>query len=55
MGAVDAGRVTAERVLRANVSVAVYPGGSKEIFETDPNSKTTILVLSCDAKGISHD
>lgn len=45
MGAVDAGRVTAERVLRANVSVAVYPGGSKEIFETDPNSKTTTLVL----------
>ena len=36
MGAVDAGRVTADRVLRANVSVAVYPGGSKEIFETRP-------------------
>jgi len=45
MGAVDAGRATAERVLRANVSVAVYPGGSREIFETDPNSKTTTLVL----------
>lgn len=41
MGAVDAGRKTAERVLRAGKSMAVYPGGSVEIFDTDPNSRET--------------
>lgn len=46
MGAVDAGRRTAARVLRENLSVAVYPGGSREIFETDPNSTNTTAVLN---------
>ena len=41
MGAVDAGRRTAERVLKAGKSVVVYPGGSREIFDTDPNSSET--------------
>jgi|TARA_B110000977_G_scaffold169276_1_gene219119 hypothetical protein len=45
-GAVDAGRKTAEKVLRNGVSVVVYPGGSKEIFSTDPNSRTTTLHLT---------
>ena len=45
MGAVDAGRKTAERVLRSDLSVSVYPGGSREIFETDPRSTTTVAVL----------
>jgi hypothetical protein len=46
MGAVDAGRRTAERVLRAGLSLVVYPGGSKEIFHTDPNSSATTVVLN---------
>jgi len=41
MGAVDAGRRTAEHVLKAGKSVVVYPGGSREIFDTDPNSAET--------------
>ena len=45
-GAVDAGRKTAENVLRNNMSVAVYPGGSREIFSTDPNSSITTVVLN---------
>lgn len=34
MGAVDAGRKTAAKVLKEGLSVAVYPGGSREIFST---------------------
>ena len=45
MGAVDAGRKTAARVLREGLSVAVYPGGSREIFSTDPNSSETKIYL----------
>ena len=45
MSAVDAGRKTAERCLAAGLSLMVYPGGSEEIFLTDPNSRTTDLVL----------
>lgn len=42
MGAVDARKKTAERVLTdaSNLSMFVYPGGSKEIFLTDPKSLT---------------
>ncbi|RHY31291.1 hypothetical protein DYB32_003626 [Aphanomyces invadans] len=36
----------AERILKEKMSVIVYPGGSKEIFLTDPNSKQTTLVLN---------
>jgi hypothetical protein len=36
LGAVDAGRKTALRVLEHGLSVHVYPGGSKEVFLTDP-------------------
>jgi len=46
MGAVDAGRTTASRVLDDDCSVAVYPGGSREIFSTDPNSSETKVYLS---------
>jgi diacylglycerol O-acyltransferase 2, plant len=46
MGAVDAGRETASRVLDDDCSVAVYPGGSREIFSTDPNSSETKVYLS---------
>ncbi|CAK4677786.1 hypothetical protein AeMF1_001047 [Aphanomyces euteiches] len=44
--AVDASRKNAERILQKKFSVIVYPGGSKEIFLTDPNSKETTLVLN---------
>ena len=40
MGAVDARKKTAKRVLndKSNLSLFIYPGGSKEIFLTDPKS-----------------
>jgi hypothetical protein len=34
MGGVDASKTTAESLLQRGVSLQVYPGGSKEIFET---------------------
>jgi len=43
-GAVDAGKKTAVSLLKKGYSLVVYPGGSKEIFKTDPNSKCTQLV-----------
>ncbi|KAF0700340.1 Aste57867_9153 [Aphanomyces stellatus] len=43
---VDASSKTAARVLDNDMSIIVYPGGSKEIFLTDPKSKDTQLVLS---------
>ena len=46
MGAVDAGRVTASRALNEGISVVVYPGGSREIFDTDPNSTETKIYLT---------
>ncbi|ETW00651.1 hypothetical protein H310_07219 [Aphanomyces invadans] len=46
LAAVDASRKNAERILKEKMSVIVYPGGSKEIFLTDPNSKQTTLVLN---------
>lgn len=36
MGAIDARRSVAEKTLRNGMSLIVYPGGSAEIFETDP-------------------
>ncbi|KAF0700338.1 Aste57867_9151 [Aphanomyces stellatus] len=45
VAAVDASPTTAVRVLQQGMSVIVYPGGSKEIFLTDPNSTETALVL----------
>lgn len=45
LGAVDANRKTAERILtKHNFSEIVYPGGSQEIFHVDPTSKETVLV-----------
>ncbi|OQR96506.1 diacylglycerol O-acyltransferase [Achlya hypogyna] len=46
LDAVDASRSTAQKVLDNNLSIIVYPGGSKEIFQTNPNSKETVLVLN---------
>lgn len=46
MGAVDAGRTTASRALDEGISVVVYPGGSREIFDTDPNSTETKIYLT---------
>jgi len=43
MGAVDAAKATALRCLN-KFSLMVYPGGSAEIFLTDPNSNLTTLV-----------
>ena len=45
MGAVDASRKSADYVLQQGLSVIVYPGGSKELFNTDPTSKKNKLVL----------
>jgi 2-acylglycerol O-acyltransferase 2 len=49
-GAVDAGRATAHKVLDAGLSAIVYPGGSAEIFTTEPSSgrgdDTTTFLLS---------
>ena len=45
LGAIDASRNVADRALKAGKSLIVYPGGSKEIFLTDANSKTTVLEL----------
>jgi hypothetical protein len=45
LGAVDASKRTAQKVLAANKSVIVYPGGSKEIFLTDEKSTRTSLQL----------
>ena len=50
MGAVDASRKSAEQVLKKGLSIIVYPGGSKEIFNTNPSSKKNKLVLK-DRKG----
>lgn len=44
MGAVDASKKTAKRVLAKKNNLIVYPGGSAEIFKTDPNSPVTGLV-----------
>ena len=46
MGAADAGRATASRVLDEGISVVVYSGGSREIFDTDPNSTETKIYLT---------
>ena len=45
MGAVDAGKKTATRVLKAGYSLMVFPGGSREIFTTDPESNTVTFVV----------
>lgn len=46
LGAVDASRRVADKVLAGGHSVIVYPGGSKEIFRTDRRSKDTVLELA---------
>lgn len=46
LGAVDASRKVADKVLAGGHSVIVYPGGSKEIFRTDRRSKDTVLELA---------
>ena len=39
MGAVDAGKKTAQYILdKTRLSLFIYPGGSKEIFLTNPKS-----------------
>uniref|UniRef100_K3X4P8 Acyltransferase n=1 Tax=Globisporangium ultimum (strain ATCC 200006 / CBS 805.95 / DAOM BR144) TaxID=431595 RepID=K3X4P8_GLOUD len=45
LGAVDAGRSTADKVLKAKYSICVYPGGVPEIFLADPNTKENKIVL----------
>ncbi|KAG7384006.1 hypothetical protein PHYBOEH_009670 [Phytophthora boehmeriae] len=45
MGGVDASRSTADKVFKEGNSVVVYPGGTAEIFRTDPYSTETQLVL----------
>ncbi|TMW64451.1 hypothetical protein Poli38472_013073 [Pythium oligandrum] len=45
LGGVDASRSTAEKVLKSNKSITVFPGGVPEIFLTDPKSKENVLVL----------
>jgi len=45
LGGVDASRSTAENLLKSGCSLHIYPGGSKEIFETRPGSKETTLIL----------
>jgi hypothetical protein len=47
MGAVDASKKTADKVLSQSsplLSLMIYPGGSKEIFLTDPNSSITTII-----------
>ena len=45
MGAVDARKQTAQRILRTpGLSLFIYPGGSKEIFLTNPRSTVTTLI-----------
>ena len=45
MGAVDARKQTAQRILRTpQLSLFIYPGGSKEIFLTNPHSTVTSLI-----------
>ncbi|TYZ58101.1 hypothetical protein PybrP1_006693 [[Pythium] brassicae (nom. inval.)] len=45
LGVVDASRSTAEKVLKKDYSICVYPGGVPEIFLVDPASKETKIVL----------
>lgn len=37
--------VSAQRVLDSKQNVLVFPGGSKEIFATNPHSKETLLLV----------
>lgn len=46
MGAIDASKKTAVHCLKAGKSLIIYPGGSKEIFETNPNLNDVTLVLN---------
>ncbi|GAB9469412.1 Diacylglycerol o-acyltransferase [Globisporangium polare] len=45
LGVVDASRSTADKVLKKDYSICVYPGGVPEIFLVDPNSKVNTIVL----------
>uniref|UniRef100_K3X4P9 Acyltransferase n=1 Tax=Globisporangium ultimum (strain ATCC 200006 / CBS 805.95 / DAOM BR144) TaxID=431595 RepID=K3X4P9_GLOUD len=45
LGVVDASRSTADKVLKNNYSICVYPGGVPEIFLVDPKSKDNTIVL----------
>lgn len=60
MGAVDARKKTADYVLsneKFKCSIVVYPGGSKEIFQTNPQNSTDSLVLQvyieCEGKMVA--
>ncbi|KAG5176427.1 diacylglycerol acyltransferase [Tribonema minus] len=46
LGAVDARRAVAAKILAQGTSILLYPGGSREIFTTDGDSKETVLELS---------
>ena len=46
LGAVDAGRATATRVMQAGLSTMLYSGGSKEIFLTDAAQPDTVYLSS---------
>lgn len=50
MGAIDASRKSAEYALKKGLSLIVYPGGSKEVFNSNPSSPKNRLVLK-DRKG----
>jgi hypothetical protein len=46
MGAVDAAKKVAVRIYsKFNLNLMVYPGGSDEIFETQPDSNITTLIV----------
>lgn len=45
MRAVDASRRTTEHNLKQGKHIIVYPGGSKEIFETDGSKKETVVYV----------
>lgn len=45
LGGIDASKKFAENTLKSGLSVSVYPGGSREIFTTDPYSPATVLIL----------
>eukprot|EP00164_Ancoracysta_twista_P002183 GFYU01002882.1.p1 GENE.GFYU01002882.1~~GFYU01002882.1.p1 ORF type:complete len:388 (+),score=115.21 GFYU01002882.1:176-1339(+) len=45
MGAIDASKKSAQKAIADKQNIIVFPGGSKEIFKTLPNSPVTPLVL----------
>jgi diacylglycerol O-acyltransferase 2, plant len=45
LGGIDANRKTAKYALEHGKSLIIYPGGTREIFQTDPNSSETVLII----------